>query len=59
MIGSPLAVKLLPLADVHVDVAGGGAVTDPHADRAGQRHPEQTNKENLELNDFTFFLQHY
>ena len=44
---SPLAVKLLPLGDGHVDVARGGAVADPHAHCAGQRHTEQTNEENL------------
>ena len=45
--GTPGAVKLLPLADGHVDVAGGGAVTDPHAHRAGQGDPEQSDEENL------------
>ena len=43
----PLAVKFLPLGDGHVDVARGGAVADPHAHCASQRHSEQTDKENL------------
>ena len=46
-IHSPGTVIFFPLSNGHVDVAAGGAITDPHTDSAGQGHPQQTNEEYL------------